>query len=73
MISKRPKGRNVGVSHQRVERNEQFLGVLISDNKPKVDDSSNGSINFEVAVIAEALNFNVESIRSSKVANVMLS
>lgn len=73
MISKRPKGRNVGVSHQRVERNEQFLGVLISDNKPKVDDSSNGSINFEVAVVAEALNFNVESIRSSEVANVMVS
>lgn len=63
----------MGVSHQRVERNEQFLGVLISDNKPKVDDSSNGSINFEVAVIAEALNFNVESIRSSEVANVMVS
>lgn len=73
MISKRPKGRNVGVSHQRVERNEQFLGVLISDNKPKVDDPSNGSINFEVAVVAEALHFNVEGIRCSEVANVMVS
>jgi hypothetical protein len=54
-----------------VEFTEQSLRILSSNNKSEIDYSSNNSKDLHKVVLAEALNFNIKRIGSSKVANVM--
>lgn len=42
-----------------MELYQQVLRVSLAQNEPKVNDASDGSVYFEVAVVAEALNLDI--------------
>ncbi len=63
-----PEGRNDGLPDEVMEICQEFFWILAAEDEPEIDDSSDGSVDLEVAVVAVALDLNVEGIGGPEVA-----
>lgn len=73
MVPQRPKGRNVRITDKSMEAFEQFLRILLTNNKPEIDYPPNHPKYLHVAGVAEALNLHVQCVAGPEVSNMILA
>lgn len=73
METQSPKRRNQRFPKQPMELLYNILWISSTNNKSKINNTSNRPEYFKIATITKTLNFNIQRIWCSKISHIMIT